>query len=279
MQDALRDGADLVTFSGDKLLGGPQVGVIAGRRDLVKRCARNPLKRALRVDKLRLAALEAVLKLYRDPDRLPERLPTLRHFTRSRAAIRAAAETLAPQAQAALGPNWSVEAAEMMSQIGSGALPLETLPSAGLAIRPSGRAPGKALDQLAQRFPPPADAGDRPDRRGAPPARFALPRPDRGSRRPAAGARAARVIIGTSGHIDHGKTSLVRAISGTDADRLVEEKRRGITIDLGFAYWPQEDGGVIGFVDVPGTRIMSATCWPGPPGSMRSCWWWRPMRA
>ncbi len=60
------------------------------------------------------------------------------------------------------------------------------------------------------------------------------------------------MIVGTSGHIDHGKTSLVRAITGTDADRLKEEKRRGITIDLGFAYWPQEGGGVIGFVDVPG---------------------------
>ncbi len=60
------------------------------------------------------------------------------------------------------------------------------------------------------------------------------------------------MIIGTSGHIDHGKTSLVRAITGTDADRLAEEKRRGITIDLGFAFWPQPDGGTIGFVDVPG---------------------------
>ncbi len=93
-----------------------------------------------------------MLKLYRDPDRLPERLPTLRHFTRPRAAIRAAAEALQPAAQSALGAGWTVAVEDMMSQIGSGALPLETLPSAGLAIRPAGRAPGKALDSLAQRF-------------------------------------------------------------------------------------------------------------------------------
>ena len=60
------------------------------------------------------------------------------------------------------------------------------------------------------------------------------------------------MIIGLAGHIDHGKTSLVKAITGVDADRLKEEKARGITIDLGFAYWPQDDGPAIGFVDVPG---------------------------
>jgi L-seryl-tRNA(Ser) seleniumtransferase len=152
VQDAISDGADLVTFSGDKLLGGPQAGVIAGRRELVRRCARHPLKRALRLDKLRLAALEAVLKLYRDPNRLPLLLPTLRHLTRRREAIRVMADTLRPGLEAALGAGWEVETIDLMSQIGSGALPLETLESAGLAIRPAGRAPGKALDALAARL-------------------------------------------------------------------------------------------------------------------------------
>lgn len=152
VQDALKDGADLVTFSGDKLLGGPQVGIIAGRKDLVQLCAKNPLKRVLRVDKLRLAALAATLTLYRDPDRLPELLPTLRYFTRTRESLHRVAGDVAPRLQAALGSTWTVEVVDLASQIGSGALPLETLESAGLAMKSTNRASQKAVEQLAARF-------------------------------------------------------------------------------------------------------------------------------
>jgi L-seryl-tRNA(Ser) seleniumtransferase len=152
VQDALKGGADLVTFSGDKLLGGPQAGIIAGHKDLIARLAKNPLKRALRLDKLRLAALEATLRLYRDPARLAERLPTLRLFTRPAAELRALAERLQPPASAAIGPGWTVEVIDCASQIGSGALPLETLPSAGLSIRPVGKGRGSAVETLAARF-------------------------------------------------------------------------------------------------------------------------------
>ncbi len=147
---ALADGADIVTFSGDKLLGGPQAGIVAGRKDLVAKIARNPMKRALRLDKIRLAALEAVLKLYRDPDRLPETLPTLRAFVRPHSDIAASALRVRNALAAAAGKAYCVRVAECASQIGSGSLPLETLPSAGVAIAPVERkGAGRRLELLA----------------------------------------------------------------------------------------------------------------------------------
>ncbi|HEX3884831.1 MAG TPA: L-seryl-tRNA(Sec) selenium transferase [Stellaceae bacterium] len=144
--EALKAGADLVTFSGDKLLGGPQAGLIVGRRDLIAALARNPLKRALRLDKIRLAALEAVLRLYADPDRLAARLPALRLLVRQRDEIAALAARIAAQMPGAT-------VVETNSQIGSGALPVSLLPSAGIALTPSGSAEALAARLRALPIP------------------------------------------------------------------------------------------------------------------------------
>ena len=132
--EAVDAGTDIVTFSGDKLLGGPQAGFIVGRRELIQKIARNPMKRALRIDKMRLA----------------ERLPTIRLLARKKPAIAAMARRLLPVVATRLGDVFTVEIVACASQIGSGALPLETMPSAGLAIRPRAtRGEGRALERLA----------------------------------------------------------------------------------------------------------------------------------
>ncbi len=154
VREAVAEGADLVTFSGDKLLGGPQVGFVVGTRAAVARVNANPMKRALRVDKVRLAALEATLKLYRDPHRLARSLPTLRLLSRPEADIAALAARLRGPVAERLAPAHGVAVVPCRSQIGSGALPIDTIPSAGLAIRPADRQRSgeDALGRLAARL-------------------------------------------------------------------------------------------------------------------------------
>ncbi len=150
-------GVSLVSFSGDKLLGGPQAGIIVGKKELIARIQSHPLKRALRADKMTLAALEATLRLYQHPETLAARLPTLRLLTRDATAISDQARRLLPALQARFAERFEVRVEPCLSQIGSGSLPVDRLPSAAVTFTPKdgrGATLGLLIQHLRERPKP-----------------------------------------------------------------------------------------------------------------------------
>lgn len=136
VQETVRAGADIITFSGDKLLGGPQAGIILGGKSLIEKCKKNPLTRALRVDKMTLAALEGTLRLYRDERLAMEQIPTLRMITTPLSALEARAGQLAALIEEA-DPHsvFEVTVEPSASQVGGGSLPAQNLPTFAVAVR------------------------------------------------------------------------------------------------------------------------------------------------
>jgi len=153
VQASVQTGADVITFSGDKLLGGPQAGIIVGRRDILARIQQNPLTRALRIDKLTLAALESTLRLYRDPRRACEQLPTLRMITSPYESIAARARELASRLEN-LGAHLHIKLLDRPSRAGGGALPTLDLPSCCVAIGIAGRSAQHINHALRHSNPP-----------------------------------------------------------------------------------------------------------------------------
>ncbi len=152
-QESLRAGATVVSISGDKLLGGPQAGIILGSKTLIAKIRKHPLKRALRCDKLIIAALEATLRVYRDhldePEQLAALVPMLRLLTRPADAIHATGERVLGAVRAAFGTQAEVSLQASRSQIGSGSLPIDRLDSWSIVITPPGRRSGQATAAIA----------------------------------------------------------------------------------------------------------------------------------
>jgi L-seryl-tRNA(Ser) seleniumtransferase len=148
VRERLAAGADVVTFSGDKLLGGPQAGIVVGRAAVVSRLAAHPLRRALRPDKLTFAALAATLRLYREAPDLPEVLPVLRWLVRPIPEMESIGRAVAGQLAARLGPGHVVTLVESEAEAGSGALPAAPLPSRALAIEH----PARSAEEIAARL-------------------------------------------------------------------------------------------------------------------------------
>ena len=136
VQEAIASGMDVVTFSGDKLLGGPQAGIILGSKEIIERIKKNPMNRAMRIDKFTLSALESILRLYRDPQTVFERVPTLNMISTPIEVIQHKAEQLAEVLEKGVSSCCIVQIAEVMSRVGGGAMPEQNLPSRAVALRP-----------------------------------------------------------------------------------------------------------------------------------------------
>jgi L-seryl-tRNA(Ser) seleniumtransferase len=148
VQESVKSGADIITFSGDKLLGGPQAGLIVGKNDLLMKIKENPINRALRIDKLTLAALESTLRHYRNIDREMDSIPTLRMLTLSLAHIESKARTLAEMLGNISDTRLSVSLIDTSSKPGGGSLPLLTLPSKGLGVKVQGFSANTVEEQM-----------------------------------------------------------------------------------------------------------------------------------
>ena len=154
VQEALGRGVGLVTFSGDKLLGGPQAGIILGRADLVADIRKNQLARALRIDKLTLVALEETLKLYRNPETVSKYIPTLRMISEPYGSIRKKANRFFRLIKGLKTDHFRMELVDGFSKVGGGALPLQELPSRLLSLIP-GRVSPQDMERRLRSYSPP----------------------------------------------------------------------------------------------------------------------------
>ena len=156
VQQTIQDGAAVVTFSGDKLLGGPQAGIILGRREYIQCIKKNPLNRAVRIDKMTLAALEATLRLYKDPERAREKVPTLNMISKTQSSLKAKAKRLATRIRQELGTAFNVQLRTGASRVGGGASPESDLPTTLVALEPKQNAFGleRLREELLKTDPP-----------------------------------------------------------------------------------------------------------------------------
>jgi L-seryl-tRNA(Ser) seleniumtransferase len=154
VQASVAAGAHVVTFSGDKLLGGPQAGLIVGRKAIIDQIKANPLTRALRIDKLTLAALEATLHLYRDPDRAIRKIPTLRMLLMQKTEIESRARHLKGLLEGLNAPRLNIALLDLPSKAGGGSLPLLELPSCCVGIQIAELSPNALEKRLRHHTPP-----------------------------------------------------------------------------------------------------------------------------